>query len=61
MMEYRQIVRTANEYYVYAKDGMPGTIGTGVYYFNTENAVEGYSKWGMILQKVKIQITQDII
>jgi hypothetical protein len=40
---------TANEYYVYAKDAaIPGTIGTGVYYFNTENAVEGYSKWGMI-------------
>ena len=40
---------TANEYYVYAKDAsIPGTIGTGVYYFNTQNAVEGYSKWGMI-------------
>jgi len=40
---------TANEYYVYAKDAaIPGTIGTGVYYFNTENAVEGYSKWGMV-------------
>ena len=40
---------TANEYYVYAKDAsIPGTIGTGVYYFNTENAVEGYSRWGMI-------------
>lgn len=40
---------TANEYYVYAKDAsIPGTIGTGIYYFNTENAVEGYSKWGMI-------------
>ena len=40
---------TANEYYVYAKDAaIPGTIGTGVYYFNTENAVEGYSKWGVI-------------
>ena len=40
---------TANEYYVYAKDAsIPGTIGTGVYYFNTENAVEGYSKWGLI-------------
>jgi|5_EtaG_2_1085323.scaffolds.fasta_scaffold00438_18 hypothetical protein len=40
---------TANEYYVYAKDAsIPGTIGTGVYYFNTENAVEGYTRWGMI-------------
>jgi hypothetical protein len=40
---------TANEYYVYAKDSsIPGTIGTGVYYFNTENAVEGYTRWGMI-------------
>jgi hypothetical protein len=40
---------TAKEYYVYAKDAaIPGTIGTGVYYFDTENAVEGYSRWGMI-------------
>ena len=40
---------TEKEYYVYAKDAsIPGTIGTGVYYFDTENAVEGYSRWGMI-------------
>ena len=40
---------TDKEYYVYAKDAsIPGTIGTGVYYFDTENAVEGYSRWGMI-------------
>ena len=40
---------TAKEYYVYAKDAsIPGTIGTGVYYFETENAVEGYSNWGMV-------------
>ena len=45
---------TANEYYVYAKDAsIPGTIGTGVYYFNTENAVEGYSKWGVIFAEGK--------
>ena len=30
------------------KNPMPGTIRTGVYYFDTENAVEGYSKWGII-------------
>ena len=40
---------TEKEYYVYAKDAsIPGTIGTGVYYFNTENAVEGYDRWGLI-------------
>ena len=40
---------TEKEYYVYAKDAaIPGTIGTGVYYFETETAVEGYSNWGMI-------------
>ena len=45
---------TANEYYVYAKDAsIPGTIGTGVYYFNTQNAVEGYSKWGVIFAEGK--------
>ena len=43
---------TAKEYYVYAKDAaIPGTIGTGVYYFDTENAVEGYSRWGMIFRR----------
>ena len=40
---------TANEYYVYAKDAaIPGTIGTGIYYFDTENPVSGVSRWGMI-------------
>ena len=40
---------TANEYYVYAKDAsIPGTIGTGVYYFNLQNAHQGYTRWGMI-------------
>ena len=40
---------TANEYYVYAKDAaIPGTIGTGVYYFDTETAIDGITNWGMI-------------
>ena len=40
---------TPNEYYVYAKDAaIPGTIGTGVYYFDTESPVNGVSRWGMI-------------
>ena len=40
---------TANEYYIYAKDAsIPGTLGTGVYYFNLQNAHQGYTKWGMI-------------
>ena len=41
--------QTANEYYVYAKDAaIPGTIGTGVYYFETETPLNGVSNWGMI-------------
>ena len=40
---------TPKEYYVYAKDAsIPGTIGTGVYYFDLENAHQGYNRWGMI-------------
>ena len=40
---------TANEYYIYAKDAsIPGTLGTGVYYFNLQNAHQGYTRWGMI-------------
>jgi hypothetical protein len=40
---------TANEYYTYAKDAaIPGTIGTGVYYFNLQSAYQGYTRWGMI-------------
>ena len=45
---------TANEYYTYAKDAaIPGTIGTGVYYFDTESPVSGYSRWGMIFAEGK--------
>jgi len=45
---------TNNEYYVYAKDAsIPGTIGTGVYYFDTESDVEGYSRWGVIFAEGK--------
>ena len=46
--------QTANEYYVYAKDAaIPGTIGTGVYYFDTESETEGYSRWGVIFAEGK--------
>lgn len=42
-------VGTAGEYYTYAKDAaIPGTIGTGVYYFNLSSSLYSYSRWGMI-------------
>ena len=42
------------EFYLYAKDAsIPGTVSSGIYYFNTENAVEGYSRWGMIFTEGK--------
>ena len=45
---------TDNEFYLYAKDAsIPGTLGSGVYYFDTENPVEGHSRWGMIYSEGK--------
>jgi hypothetical protein len=45
---------TDNEFYLYAKDAsIPGTLGSGVYYFDTENPVEGHSRWGMIYAEGK--------
>ena len=45
---------TVNEFYLYAKDAsIPGTLGSGVYYFDTENAVQGHSRWGMIFAEGK--------
>jgi hypothetical protein len=45
---------TDNEFYFYAKDAsIPGTLGSGVYYFDTETAVQGYTKWGMIFSEGK--------
>jgi hypothetical protein len=45
---------TDKEYYVYAKDAaIPGTIGTGIYYFNLETPLNGVSKWGMIFAEGK--------
>ena len=45
---------TDNEFYLYAKDAsIPGTLGSGVYYFNTENAVQGNTRWGMIYSEGK--------
>lgn len=45
---------TPNEYYVYAKDAaIPGTMGTGIYYFNLQTPHQGYSRWGMIFGEGK--------
>jgi len=45
---------TNNEFYLYAKDAsIPGTLGSGVYYFDTETAVQGYTRWGMIFSEGK--------
>ena len=45
---------TAREYYVYAKDAsIPGTIATGIYYFNLETPINGVSRWGMIFAEGK--------
>jgi hypothetical protein len=47
-------IGTANEYYTYAKDAaIPGTIGTGVYYFDLQSAYQGYTRWGMIFAEGK--------
>jgi hypothetical protein len=40
---------TNGEYYVYGKDAaIPGTIGSGVYYFTTDVAVNGTDRWGFV-------------
>jgi len=45
---------THNEFYLYAKDAsIPGTLASGVYYFDTENPVEGNSRWGIIYAEGK--------
>lgn len=45
---------TPGEYYLYAKDSaIPGTIGTGIYYFDLENPVSSYSTWGVIFAEGK--------
>ena len=45
---------TDNEFYLYAKDAsIPGTLGSGVYYFDTENPVQGNSRWGIIYTEGK--------
>ncbi len=45
---------TDKEYYVYAKDAsIPGTIGTGIYYFDLESPLNGVSRWGMIFAEGK--------
>ena len=45
---------TANEYYVYAKDAsIPGTIATGIYYFNVSQSINGVTRWGMIFAEGK--------
>lgn len=45
---------TAQEFYLYAKDAaIPGTVGSGIYYFDTETETEGYSRWGVIFAEGK--------
>lgn len=45
---------TNNEFYLYAKDAsIPGTLASGVYYFDTENPVQGNSRWGIIYAEGK--------
>lgn len=45
---------TDNEFYLYAKDAsIPGTLASGVYYFDTENPVQGNSRWGIIYAEGK--------
>ena len=45
---------THNEFYLYAKDAsIPGTLASGVYYFDTENPVQGNSRWGIIYAEGK--------
>ena len=45
---------TDNEFYLYAKDAaIPGTLGAGVYYFDTETSVQGSTRWGMIYSEGK--------
>tara|TARA_B100000287_G_C20672878_1_gene794058 strand:+ start:1606 stop:5616 length:4011 start_codon:yes stop_codon:yes gene_type:complete len=45
---------TAKEYYLYAKDAsIPGTMQTGIYYFNIKTPINGVSRWGMIFGEGK--------
>jgi len=45
---------TAKEYYTYAKNAsIPGTMGSGVYYFDTTDAIDGVSRWGMVFGEGK--------
>ena len=45
---------TAGEYYLYAKDSaIPGTIGSGVYYFDLQTPISSYSRWGVIFAEGK--------
>ena len=45
---------TDKEYYLYAKDAaIPGTIATGIYYFNVSQSINGVTRWGMIFAEGK--------
>lgn len=45
---------TNKEFYLYAKDAsIPGTVSSGVYYFDVENTTEGSDRWGMIFTEGK--------
>lgn len=45
---------TAKEFYLYAKDAsIPGTVGSGIYYFPVKDTTEGSDNWGMIFAEGK--------
>jgi hypothetical protein len=48
------VTGTPGEYYLYAKDSaIPGTVGTGIYYFDLETPINSYSRWGVIFAEGK--------
>ena len=45
---------TDKEYYLYAKDAsIPGTVSSGIYYFDVQNTTEGSDKWGFVFAEGK--------
>ena len=46
-------VDEVKQYYLYQDNtvGIDGVSNSGIYYFNTENFVEGHKRWGMIFQE----------
>ena len=46
-------VDEVNQYYLYQDNtvGIDGVSNSGIYYFDTEDYVEGHKRWGMIYQE----------